>query len=40
MAKIYLRQINKGKLTIDDVPERWKEAVQTLLDTQNAEKSE
>lgn len=31
MAKIYARWIRNGKLTIDDVPERWKAAVQALL---------
>lgn len=32
MAKIYYRKIMAGQMTIDDVPERWREAVQTLLD--------
>ncbi len=32
MAKIYARWIRAGKITIDDVPERWKAAVQALLD--------
>lgn len=31
MAKIYARWIRAGKITIDDVPERWKAAVQALL---------
>lgn len=31
MAKIYARWIRAGKITIDDVPERWKVAVQALL---------
>ena len=31
MAKIYARRIKAGKMTIDDVPERWKEAVEKLL---------
>ena len=32
MAKIYYRKIKAGQMTIDDVPERWKDAVQALLD--------
>ena len=32
MAKIYARRIKAGKMTIDDVPERWKEAVEKLLE--------
>ena len=32
MAKIYYRRIKDGAITIDDVPERWKAAVQALLD--------
>ena len=32
MAKIYYRRILAGLMTIDDVPDRWKEAVQELLD--------
>ena len=32
MAKIYASLIKKGLKTIDDVPERWKAAVQELLD--------
>ena len=31
MAKIYVRMINSGKMTIDDVPARWREAVEALL---------
>ena len=31
MAKIYYRRILAGLMTIDDVPDRWKEAVQELL---------
>lgn len=34
MAKIYYRQIKAGKLTIADVPERWRDAVKTLLDAE------
>lgn len=32
MAKIYYKRIKAGIMTIDDVPERWREAVQALLD--------
>ena len=32
MAKIYYRRIVAGEMTIDDVPERWREEVQVLLD--------
>ena len=33
MAKVYYRKIinSGGEFTIDDVPERWKAAVQELL---------
>ena len=32
MAKIYYRRIKQGRMTIEDVPTRWREAVQELLD--------
>lgn len=32
MAKIYYRKIKAGEMTIDEVPERWRAAVQALLD--------
>ena len=32
MAKLYLRKIMAEEMTIDDVPERWREEVQVLLD--------
>ena len=35
MAKIYYRRIKAGEMTIDDVPARWREAVQKLLDEDN-----
>lgn len=35
MAKIYYKRIKAGLMTIDDVPERWKAAVQALLDADN-----
>lgn len=31
MAKIYYRQILAGKITIDDVPIRWRTEVELLL---------
>lgn len=31
MAKLYYRKILDGTITIDDVPSRWKAAVQALL---------
>lgn len=32
MAKIYYNRIKAGIMTIDEVPVRWREAVQRLLD--------
>ena len=32
MAKLYLRKIIAEEMTIDDVPERWRDEVQSLLD--------
>lgn len=32
MAKIYYNLIKRGVKTIDDVPIKWKEAVQAMLD--------
>lgn len=32
MAKIYYKRIKAGIMTIDDVPLRWRQAVQELLD--------
>ncbi len=31
MVKIYVYQIKTGKMTIDDVPERWREQVRKEL---------
>lgn len=31
MAKIYYKQILKGVITIDDVPEKWRAAVEEIL---------
>lgn len=35
MAKIYYKRIKAGLMTIDDVPSKWKEEVQALLDADN-----
>lgn len=32
MAKIYYRRIKDGVITIDEVPARWRAAVQKMLD--------
>ena len=32
MVKIYYRRIKTGLMTIEDVPARWREAVQKMLD--------
>ena len=32
MAKIYYRRILDGQITIDDVPSRYREAVEKLLE--------
>ena len=32
MCKIYVRKIKSGEMTIDDVPERWREAVRKALE--------
>ena len=37
MAKVYYRKIKAGQMTIDDVPQRWKAAVQELLDEDEAD---
>ena len=34
MAKVYADLINKGLKTINDVPEKLKEAVQAILDSE------
>lgn len=31
MVKIYVRKIKAGQMTIDEVPERWREAVREAL---------
>lgn len=32
MAKFYSTQIRMGRITIDDVPQKWREAVEKLLE--------
>lgn len=32
MVKWYVNQIKKGKMTIEDVPERWQEQVRAELE--------
>ena len=32
MAKIYYRRIKEGRMAIDEVPERWREEVEKLLE--------
>lgn len=31
MAKIYLRQITDGKMSLENMPERWQNAVALLM---------
>lgn len=31
MVKIYVRMIQAGKMTLEEVPERWREAVREAL---------
>ena len=40
MAKIYYRKIKAGEMTIEEVPERWRAAVQALLDADAPKKSQ
>ena len=32
MAKIYYRMIKSGRMTIDEVPTRWRASVREMLD--------
>lgn len=34
MAKIYYNRVKAGKWTIEDVPERWRDEVQKLIDAE------
>lgn len=36
MAKIYYYRVRDKKMSIDEVPERWREATQGLLDADKA----
>lgn len=36
MAKIYFNRIKAGVMTIDEVPARWRAAVQKMLDEEEA----
>ena len=36
MAKLYYKRVKAGKMTIEDVPEHWRAAVQALLDAETA----
>jgi len=36
MAKIYFRKIKAGSMSIEEVPLRWREATQALLDADEA----
>lgn len=35
MAKIYVRRILAGEMTLEEVPVRWREQVQALLEQQS-----
>jgi len=37
MAKIYFRRIVAGQITINDVPTRYREAVEKMLEEMNKE---
>lgn len=39
MAKLYARRINEGLMTIEEVPFRWREETQNLLDGADATQS-
>ena len=34
MVKLYIRKILDGKMTIDEVPERWREEVREALENE------
>lgn len=41
MVKFYVNRIKSGKMTIEEVPHRWREEVQAILDAEKpAEESE
>lgn len=35
MVNYYVGRIKRGKLTIDDVPAKWRDEVQAVLDADN-----
>lgn len=35
MAMFYYRLVNAGKLKLEDVPEKWREAVRELMEKEN-----
>lgn len=35
MAKIFVRQIKRGAVTIDDVPEKWRAQVEQMMAEEN-----
>lgn len=37
MVKFYVRQIKAGKMTLEDVPARWYDAVKKALEDEEAE---
>lgn len=34
MIKIYVKRIKEGKMTLQEVPEKWREAVRVALEDQ------
>jgi hypothetical protein len=40
MMQIYVDKIREGKITIDDVPKRWREAVRKALENNTNENKE
>lgn len=39
MAKLYYNMVKKGKMTIDEVPEKWRAEVQRMLDEDTAKEA-
>lgn len=35
MARLYCIKVKNGSMTLDDVPEKWRNEVQVLLDADN-----
>jgi len=40
VVKIYIYQIKSGKMSIDDVPERWREAVKNTINEESDQNGE